>query len=104
MTFEEFTAADLASWLEQTRSEYIAERMAAGDTLAEASANADASLESTFPSGVPAPGQMTGWVCCDGVRVGELWIGPHGTTRSGGGCGTSPLTRPGAGRVLGVGR
>jgi ribosomal protein S18 acetylase RimI-like enzyme len=78
MTFEEFGAADLASWLEQTRSEYIAERMAAGDTLAEASANADASLESTFPGGAPGPGQMTGWVCCDGVRVGELWIGPHG--------------------------
>jgi ribosomal protein S18 acetylase RimI-like enzyme len=77
MTFEEFAAADLASWLERTRSEYIAERIAAGDTWAEAAANADASLESTFPGGAPGPGQMTGWVCWDGVRVGQLWIGPH---------------------------
>jgi hypothetical protein len=68
MTFEEFAAADLASWLERKRSEYIAERIAAGDTWAEAAANADASLESTFPGGAPGPGQMTGWVCCGGWR------------------------------------
>jgi ribosomal protein S18 acetylase RimI-like enzyme len=78
LTFEDFDPADLASWLERSRSNYISERMAAGDTLAEATANADASLARTFAGGSPAPGQMVGWVSDDGVRVGELWIGPYG--------------------------
>lgn len=78
LIFEDFDPADLASWLERSRSGYISERMVAGDTLAEATANADASLARTFPGGQPAPGQMVGSVSVDGVRVGELWIGPHG--------------------------
>jgi ribosomal protein S18 acetylase RimI-like enzyme len=78
VTFDAFGPVELASWLEQTRSGYISERMAAGDTLAEASANADASLGRTFPGGSPGPGQMVGWISHNGVHVGELWIGPFG--------------------------
>jgi ribosomal protein S18 acetylase RimI-like enzyme len=76
MMFEEFVPAELASWLERTRSGYIAERVAAGDTLIEATSNADADIERTFPGGSPGPGQLAGWVSDDGLRVGELWIGP----------------------------
>jgi ribosomal protein S18 acetylase RimI-like enzyme len=78
MIFEEFDSADFASWFERSRSGYISERVAAGDTLAEAEANADASLARTFPDGSPGPGQLVGWVSYDGVRVGDLWIGPYG--------------------------
>ena len=74
--FEEFAPAELASWLERNKSGYIAERVAAGDTLAEATTNADASMERTFPSGSPGPGQLAGSVSYEGLRVGELWIGP----------------------------
>ena len=74
--FEVFTPAELSSWLDRTKSGYVAERVAAGDTLAEATANADASMERTFPSGSPARGQLAGWVVFEGRRVGEIWIGP----------------------------
>jgi len=74
--FEEFAPAELASWLGRTKSGYIAERVAAGDTLAEATTNADESMERTFPGGSPGPGQLAGWVSHKGLRVGELWIGP----------------------------
>lgn len=74
----EFDPAELASWMERSRSGYISERVAAGDTIAEARASAETSMERAFPAGSPGPGQMAGWVSCDGVRVGELWIGPFG--------------------------
>jgi ribosomal protein S18 acetylase RimI-like enzyme len=77
VTFEEFAPAELASWLERSKSAYIAERMAAGDTLAEATTNADASMERTFPGGSPSPLQVAGWISSEGQRVGELWIGPY---------------------------
>ena len=76
MIFEEFSPAELASWLERTKSHYIGERIAAGDSRAEATANADRSLQRAFPGGSPGPGQLAGWVSDDGGRVGELWIGP----------------------------
>jgi ribosomal protein S18 acetylase RimI-like enzyme len=78
MTFEEFNAAELAAWLARSRSGYISERMASGDTRDEATANADASIDRSFPGGSPGPGQMVGWVSYGGVRVGELWVGPFG--------------------------
>lgn len=78
VTFEEFDAAELATWLERTRGPYIDERVAAGDTVAEATANAEQSMERTFPGGKPARGQLSGWVSYEGARVGELWVGPYG--------------------------
>lgn len=75
--FEEFAPAELASWLERAKSVYIAERVAAGDTLAEATTNADASMERTFPGGSPGAGQLAGWVSHEGLRVGDLWVGPY---------------------------
>lgn len=36
VTFEEFVPAELALWLERSKSAYIAERIAAGDALTEA--------------------------------------------------------------------
>ncbi len=76
VTFEEFAPSELASWLERTKSGYIAERVASGDSVAEATANADASIAQTFPGGSPGPGHLAGWISHEGLRVGELWIGP----------------------------
>ncbi len=70
--------ADLAGWLATTRREYVAERVAAGDTPAEAEANATASLGRLFPDGTPAPGQLVGRLVEDDRPVGVLWVGPAG--------------------------
>ena len=78
LTFEEFSPDERAAWLERSAAEYIAARMEAGDTYAEAKANADLSFERTFPGGEPGPSQMTGYVSLDGEPVGWLWIGPQG--------------------------
>lgn len=48
--------SDLATWIVRSRADYIDERVAAGDTLAEATANADASFERAFPGGSPRTG------------------------------------------------
>ena len=78
IAFEEFAAVDLVPWLEQQRSGYISERMAAGETQAEAEANAEASMGRLFPGGSPAPGQLVGWILHRGDHVGQLWVGPFG--------------------------
>lgn len=80
-SFSPLDREELAGWLVQQRTSYIAERVEAGDTVAEATSNADASLERLFPSGSPAPGQMVGRVISDNVAVGTLWIGPFGSDR-----------------------
>jgi ribosomal protein S18 acetylase RimI-like enzyme len=77
-TFAPLEDAELASWLTRSQQGYVADRMAAGDTLAEATANATSSLDRLFPGGTPAPGQLVGRVICDGEPVGELWVGPAG--------------------------
>ena len=55
LTFETLSGSQLAEWLLRSRAGYVDERMAAGDTLAEATANADASLNRTFPGGLRPP-------------------------------------------------
>ncbi len=77
-TFQPLNNAELAPWLVESQKGYIADRMDAGDTLAEATANATASIERLFPGGQPAAGQLVGRVMCEGAPVGELWVGPAG--------------------------
>jgi ribosomal protein S18 acetylase RimI-like enzyme len=79
--FELFDQTDLAEWLVRSKSECINERVAAGDTPDEATANAEASLQRTFPDGSPAPGQLAGWLVWRGRRIGELWVGPFSSER-----------------------
>jgi ribosomal protein S18 acetylase RimI-like enzyme len=78
LTFEPFEPTDLAEWLARSNSEYIAERVSAGDTPEEAAANAEDSMRRTFPDGSPAPGQSAGRLLLDGQAIGELWVGPSG--------------------------
>jgi GNAT superfamily N-acetyltransferase len=79
VTLETPDTPDLAAWIVRSRADYIDERVAAGDTLAEATANADASTERTFPGGLPGPGQLVRRVMCAGERIGWLWVGPFGS-------------------------
>jgi len=76
--FEPMTGEVLAAWLEQARAQYVAERMASGDSVAEAEGNADANFERLMPGGTPAPGQLIGHVRGPDGVVGLLWLGPAG--------------------------
>jgi hypothetical protein len=49
LEFEPLAGAALAAWLASTRKEYLAERMEAGDSEAEAVANADAGSPAALP-------------------------------------------------------
>jgi ribosomal protein S18 acetylase RimI-like enzyme len=79
ITFEPFPDSDLAEWIDQTRLHYISERVAAGDSPAEAETNAAASIERLFPDGSPAPGQLVGRLVCVTQAIGCLWIGIAGS-------------------------
>ena len=77
--FEPMTGDALASWLERSRADYVAERMASGDSAAEAEGNADANFERLMPGGNPAAGQLIGHVRGPDGVIGHLWLGPAGS-------------------------
>ncbi len=79
VTFETFPPSDLAEWIGESRRQYVSERVAAGDSPAEAEANADSSLERHFPGGTPAVGQLAGRLLVSGQVIGHLWIGIAGS-------------------------
>ena len=79
LTFEPFPRSALDVWLENTLVNYVKERVEAGDSLAEAEANANASVERLFPDGSPAPGQLIGHLVSSSQHIGYLWLGPAGT-------------------------
>jgi ribosomal protein S18 acetylase RimI-like enzyme len=86
LTFRPFEDQARAGWLRSQRAAYIDERVRAGDTPAEAAANADNVLGQLWPGGRPAPGQLAGELLADHLGnpadprpVGHLWVGPIGT-------------------------
>ncbi|HEX3839864.1 MAG TPA: GNAT family N-acetyltransferase [Acidimicrobiales bacterium] len=78
LTFEPFEPPALATWLVGVRTSYVEERVAGGDSRAEAETNADESMTRLLPGGVPSPGQLIGRILSDGTPIGNLWIGPYG--------------------------
>lgn len=76
VTLDQLDGPALAAWLESTGATYVEERMAAGDTRAEAESHANATFERHFPGGSPAPGQLVGRVRYGDREVGWLWVGP----------------------------
>jgi GNAT superfamily N-acetyltransferase len=78
LRFEPFDPPALAEWLVRNNSEYIQDRVAAGDTPEEARTNAEASWQRTLPNGSPAPGQLAGRLIWRGQPIGELWVGRLG--------------------------
>jgi ribosomal protein S18 acetylase RimI-like enzyme len=79
ISFEPFPDSALTEWIEQTRLNYISERMVSGDSLAEAESNANASIERLFPDGSPASGQLVGQLNSMSQKIGYLWIGAAGS-------------------------
>lgn len=75
---EDFPPDELPRWRERSMAEYLAGRVAAGESLEEATQAAGATDRQLFPGGRPAPLHRLGWVVHDGQRVGELWVGPAG--------------------------
>ena len=73
--FEPFPPSALSEWLKETLVQYIAERVAAGDSLAEAEVNANSSIQRLFPNGSPAHGQLVGRLVSSKQIIGYLWIG-----------------------------
>lgn len=67
----------LPEWLDSTMAEYVASRMAAGETREQAEANRRKSLDQWFSDGAPLPEHRV-WDVVDGddAVVGFLWIGP----------------------------
>ena len=75
IAFEPFPSSAFGEWIDRTRLNYIDERVAAGDSHAEAAANAHATIARLFPHGEPAPGQLVGQLISETQVVGYLWIG-----------------------------
>jgi ribosomal protein S18 acetylase RimI-like enzyme len=70
-------AEEMASWLATLRVNYVADRMATGESAEEANRVTDMQLGSLFPEGKPAEGNEVWRVCDDGEGVGMIWIGPR---------------------------
>ena len=75
ITFELFLPADLIEWIRKTTIAYVDERIAGGDSRAEAERNANESIERLFPNGLPAPGQHVGRLMLSNQVIGSLWVG-----------------------------
>ncbi|WP_308014439.1 MULTISPECIES: GNAT family N-acetyltransferase [unclassified Rhodococcus (in: high G+C Gram-positive bacteria)] len=67
----------LPEWVERSRGDYRADRVRAGDTLEQATDNAEQSFSAYFPDGRPAPHHQVYDVLDDETVVGSLWIGPQ---------------------------
>ncbi|MGB3770975.1 MAG: GNAT family N-acetyltransferase [Rhodococcus sp. (in: high G+C Gram-positive bacteria)] len=67
----------LPDWIETSKSDYRDDRMRAGDTLQQATDDAEISFTAYFPGGIPAPNHHVYDVYDSAVRVGSLWIGPQ---------------------------
>lgn len=77
------SAERLALWLSASRSEFISDRIRAGETPVEAEAYADESFARHFPDGVPAPDHQVFDLVDGSTVVGSLWVGPHTDTDDG---------------------
>ena len=64
------------AWRERSRSEYESDLVATGETAQAARQRAEASLDSAFPLGKPAPDNAVFDVADEaGTIVGYLWVG-----------------------------
>ncbi len=70
------SAAEIAESRSALMAGYVAERIAAGESAAEARAAGDLSDLRYFPGGRPAPGHRHFKVVNEGRTVGSLWLGP----------------------------
>jgi ribosomal protein S18 acetylase RimI-like enzyme len=83
------TSQEMAGWLAERRRDYIASRVASGEPVPIAEANAAASYARLFPDGTPAEGhdvfvlvETMNTDDAEAVAVGFLWIGPYPDDRA----------------------
>lgn len=69
--------ADCIEWMRATRSDYVVERMKAGETEEVAHQVADEQYAVAYPNERPAPGHRFFTIELDEAPVGGIWIGPH---------------------------
>lgn len=69
-------AAELTPWLDRLGSDYVDERVAAGDDRGRAERGVRRDRADFFPGDQPAPGQLAFRLLDDEQPVGTLWIGP----------------------------
>ncbi|MFL4476620.1 GNAT family N-acetyltransferase [Paeniglutamicibacter sp. MACA_103] len=68
---------DMPAWLVSIKAEYVASRMEAGKSAAEANAAASKSFAHHFPKGKPREQHLVYNVVAEDAIVGYLWIGPQ---------------------------
>lgn len=67
----------MQQWIAVCRSEYMQDRIKAGETVGVAKAAAERSYAELFPKGMPATGHHVFDVRDIGAAVGYVWIGPQ---------------------------
>lgn len=73
---------EFADWLGQSREGYVADLTAAGVDGDDAERRALEQQAMAFPDGRPAPGFVVAHVVVAGERVGSVWFGREGDTRT----------------------
>ena len=75
--------SEFSEFLVSSRDGYIAERVTAGEDLAEATRAVNEMSQEMFPGDEPRPDHVVYTVEEDGTRVGSLWLGPPTDARPG---------------------
>lgn len=70
--------AETVTGIVDSREDYVAQRIRAGQAAEVATARAEAQYAEYLPDGHPAPGHRL-WAVEDerGARIGLVWVGPH---------------------------
>lgn len=76
VTLQRMLTSEFPSWLARSCTEYVGDLVDLGQSREEAERAAAESMSSSFPDGVPSPGNDVFHVMNEaGVAVGYLWIG-----------------------------
>ena len=75
VTLQPMSPEAIGPWLEQSKADFIADRIDTGEDPESARLSTDAMSEALFPGGVPAAGQFVFVVTDDASPVGSLWLG-----------------------------
>jgi ribosomal protein S18 acetylase RimI-like enzyme len=75
VTLQPMSPEAIAPWLEQSKADFVADRIDAGEDPETARLTTDTMSDALFPEGMPAPGQFVFVVTENAVPVGSLWLG-----------------------------
>lgn len=75
VTLRPMPPENIGRWLEQSKTDHIADRVDTGEDPETARRITEAMGDGLFPGGLPAQGQFVFVIAEDGTPVGSLWIG-----------------------------